>query len=200
MPAHPMRAGFRNPVRESQAVFRRVMEAMASPGRIVEVPTTLAPHPPLAAPAASLLLTLCDFETPLWLDRCLAGNEAVAAYPRFHTGAKVVAEPGSASFAVIGDAMGMPALAEFAQGTAAYPERSSTLIVQVETLSSPGPFRLEGPGLKEAIALAATPLPTNFAAQLASNRAAFPCGVDVLLVTSDALAALPRSVRVTEKA
>jgi alpha-D-ribose 1-methylphosphonate 5-triphosphate synthase subunit PhnH len=195
-----MRAAFRDPVRETQAVFRRTMEAMAAPGRIVELPTRLAPPPPLAASAAALLITLGDFETPLWLDQCLAGSEAVTAYLRFHTGAKIVEAPALAAFAVIGDGAAMRPLADFAQGTATYPDRSSTLIVQLEVLSSPGAFRLEGPGLKEAATLAAAPLPADFAAQLACNRAKFPCGVDVLLATCSTLAALPRSIRVTESA
>ncbi len=37
-------------------------------------------------------------------------------------------------------------------------------------------------------------------ARLAQNHALFPRGIDLLLATDDAVAALPRSVRVTQEA
>jgi alpha-D-ribose 1-methylphosphonate 5-triphosphate synthase subunit PhnH len=40
----------------------------------------------------------------------------------------------------------------------------------------------------------AQPLPPDFQARLAANRALFPRGVDLILVSPDAVAALPRSV------
>jgi alpha-D-ribose 1-methylphosphonate 5-triphosphate synthase subunit PhnH len=43
-------------------------------------------------------------------------------------------------------------------------------------------------------------LPAAFLAELGANRSRFPCGVDLLLVTQDAIAALPRSTRVEEAA
>jgi alpha-D-ribose 1-methylphosphonate 5-triphosphate synthase subunit PhnH len=188
---------FRDAVRDSQSVFRLAMAAMASPGKILTLAARLSPPPPLLAPAAALLLTLCDYETPVWLDPPLADSAAVAAFLRFHTGARVVASPVDAAFAVIVDAVHMPRLETYAQGTPEYPDRSATLIVQVETLTA-GDWRLEGPGIRGAARLSAAPLPADFAAQLRANRSAFPCGVDMYLATRNALAALPRSVRLTE--
>jgi alpha-D-ribose 1-methylphosphonate 5-triphosphate synthase subunit PhnH len=190
---------FRDAVRDSQSVFRRAMQAMASPGRILMLESQLAPPAPLFAPAAALLLTVCDFETPVWLDPLLADSAGVAAFLRFHTGARVVASPVDAAFAVIADGARMPELYSFAQGTPEYPDRSATLIVQVETLAARG-WKLEGPGIRDSARLSAAPLPADFAAQLRANRSAFPCGVDIYLATRNALAALPRSVRLTETA
>ena len=154
------------------------MHALASPGQIVRLDTPLAPPAPLFAPAAALLLTLCDFETPVWLDPVLADSAEVAAFLRFHTGARLVASPADAAFAVIADPARMPALAAFAQGTPDYPDRSTTLILQVETLApTAGP--LEGPGISGTARFSAAPLPADFAAQMRANRAAFPCGVDI---------------------
>jgi alpha-D-ribose 1-methylphosphonate 5-triphosphate synthase subunit PhnH len=198
MPASTaIQPAFRNAVRESQSVFRLAMRAMASPGRILPLASLLVPPTPLNAPAAALLLTLCDFETPVWVDPPLAGSAGAVAFLRFHTGARLVASPQEAAFAVVTASGHMPALAAFAQGTPQYPDRSATLVIQVETLSSDG-WRLEGPGIRGTARLGAAPLPLNFADQLRTNRAAFPCGVDIFLATRDALAALPRSVRLTE--
>lgn len=190
---------FADPVRDSQAVFRRAMDALASPGRIVTLASQLSPPVPLFAPTAALLLTLCDFETPLWLDTPLADSAEVSAFVRFHTGARLVASPAAAAFAAIADSARMPALATFAQGSPDYPDRSATLIVQVETLATGG-WRLEGPGIRGISRLSAAPLPGDFAAQLRLNRSTFPRGVDIFLATRTALAALPRSVRLTEAA
>ena len=190
---------FGDPVRQSQSVFRLAMEAMASPGRIVTLRSGLAPPAPLNGPAAALLLTLCDYQTPVWLDRALAESTDVATFLRFHTGAGLVGAPSAATFAAIADAMAMLPLSAFAQGTPAYPDRSTTLIVQVETFADDG-WRLEGPGILGSTCLRASPLPADFVDRLRANRAAFPCGIDIFLTSANAIAALPRSVRVTEAA
>jgi len=188
---------FRDAVREAQTVFRLAMRALASPGQVVALDTPLVPPAPLFAPAAALLLTLCDFETPVWLDPELASRAEVAAFVRFHTGARLVTWPADAAFAVIADVARMPAVGAFAQGTPDYPDRSATLILQVETLSPAG-WSLEGPGIRGTTGFSAAPLPVDFAAQMRANRTAFPCGVDILFATRTSLAALPRSTRVTE--
>jgi len=43
----------------------------------------------------------------------------------------------------------------------------------------------------------AQPLPQDFQTRIAANRALFPRGVDVILVSPNAVAALPRSVAST---
>ena len=200
MSAQPaIQPAFRDAVRESQAVFRLAMRTLASPGQIVLLDTPLAPPAPLFAPAAALLLTLCDYETPVWLDPVLADSAEVAAFLRFYTGVRLVTSPGDAAFAMIADAARMPALSAFAQGTPDYPDRSTTLILQVETLGTAG-WTLEGPGISGTARFSAAPLPADFTAQMRANRAAFPCGVDILFATRTSLAALPRSTRLTETA
>ena len=52
---------FADPVFESQATFRSVLHAMASPGQIVDAGEALAPPAPLGRAAAAALLTLADF-------------------------------------------------------------------------------------------------------------------------------------------
>jgi alpha-D-ribose 1-methylphosphonate 5-triphosphate synthase subunit PhnH len=65
---------FADPVFESQATFRSVLHAMASPGQIVDAGEALAPPAPLGRAAAAALLTLADFETPLWIAPSFAGS------------------------------------------------------------------------------------------------------------------------------
>jgi alpha-D-ribose 1-methylphosphonate 5-triphosphate synthase subunit PhnH len=140
---------------------------------------------------------MADFETSIWLDDHLARTVEIAAFLRFHTGARLVSDPAQATFAVISDVASMPALSAFGQGTADYPDQSTTLLIQVERLESSG-HTFEGPGINGRIAFAAEPSPPDFCNQLGENRAAFPCGVDLIFVTLATVAALPRSVRLVK--
>jgi alpha-D-ribose 1-methylphosphonate 5-triphosphate synthase subunit PhnH len=189
-------AAFRDAPREAQGIFRTVMDAMARPGRILPLRTGFTPPAPLMPSTAAILLALADFETPVWLDGALAETEAVREFLRFHTGAKLAAEPETAAFAVIADPLAMPRLEAFAQGTLDYPDRSATLILQVDTLKAEG-WQLDGPGICGAARFSAAPLPAGFATQLAENGGRFPCGVDLIFAARDAIAALPRTTRVT---
>ena len=84
-------------------------------------------------------------------------------------------------------------------GTDAYPDRSTTLVIEVETLSA-GPaagWRLEGPGIDGAAHLAVTGLPAGFVEARAALAPLYPRGLDIVLTAGDRLAALPRTTRIT---
>lgn len=187
-------AGFADPVHEAQRTFAALMRAMAEPGLAVPLKADLDPPAPLGREMAGAALALLDYESPVFLDPPLAAAPAVAAFLRFHTGAPVVADPAAARFVLVADAAAMPDFASLAQGEPDYPDRSATLIVQVEALG-PGPLRLEGPGINGRRDFGATPLPADFAARLAANRAAYPLGVDLFLTAPGVVAGLPRSVK-----
>ncbi|MFL9825541.1 phosphonate C-P lyase system protein PhnH [Rhodoplanes sp. SY1] len=192
--------GFRDPVNAAQAVFRAVMDALARPGTAVPLgeSVALAPPAPLRTGAAAVALTLLDQDTPVWLDPPLAAAPAVAAWLRFHTAAPVVDDPAAASFALVSDPTAMPSFGSFAPGTPDYPDRSATLILQVDDFAHGPLLILAGPGIPGRRLLQATPLPDDIAARLVANRALFPCGIDLVLVTDTAVAALPRSVTLGE--
>lgn len=195
----PLAAGLAEPSLDAQRIFRSVMRAMAEPGRTHTLVTNLSPPAPLGAASSAILLALTDFETPVWLDPRLSAAPAVATFLKFHTGATMVADPALAAFAVISDPAQMPPLSAFRQGTIDYPDRSATLLLQVARLGG-SRFTIEGPGIDGTARFFADPLPVDFAAQWADNRAVFPCGVDLLLATGDTIAALPRSSRIVEEA
>src|SRR5262245_16205137 len=145
MPQSAVQPAFRDPPREAQSVFRAVMSALARPGRIHDIAVGFTAPAPLGAVSAAILLALADSATPLWLDAPLAGSPAVAEFLRFHTGAKLAAAPEEAAFAVVADPGRAPPLAAFALGTPDYPDRSTTIIFQIERLLPEG-WRLAGPG------------------------------------------------------
>lgn len=183
-------------VSENQATFRALMDCMARPGEIKTLGCVDAP-PPLMAGTAAIVRSLADYETPVWLDASLA-EPAVAAWIRFQTGAPVVTDPRQAAFAFVGSGAVLPDFATFSSGSEDYPDRSTTLVVQVERFSG-ATLSLTGPGIRTEGALAVEPLPDDFADRWAANHALFPRGIDVLLVAGDRIAALPRTVRVARK-
>jgi alpha-D-ribose 1-methylphosphonate 5-triphosphate synthase subunit PhnH len=192
-------AGFADPVLAAQSTFRAVLDAMARPGSVQAIGAALDPPAPLAAGAGAIALTLVDHDTPVWLDAALAADGAVAEWLRFHCGCDLVAEPARAAFAFAADAADVPDFAAFNPGTSDYPDRSTTLVLQVRTLQAGAGLILTGPGIRERSRLLAAPLPADIAARLARNRALFPRGIDLVLATADAVAAIPRSIQVAEE-
>jgi alpha-D-ribose 1-methylphosphonate 5-triphosphate synthase subunit PhnH len=188
------RRGFADPARQSQQIFRSAMEAMARPGTIQPIVSCLAAPAPLLSSAAALALTLLDYETSVWLDAPLAAAEGVTEFLRFHTGAAIASSPAKAAFALIAAPEALPPLENFALGTNDYPDRSTTLIIQTETLRADQGWALSGPGVPPSGArLKASPLPDAFHAQREALQELFPCGIDCFFVAAASLAALPRT-------
>ena len=196
--SHTELAGIPELALTSQATFRAVLDAMASPGSVRPVPATIAP-PPLASGAAAVALTLCDHDTPVWLDTALRTSAEVCAWLRLHCGCRLVDEPRAASFAFIATPHELPPIEAFNLGTPDYPDRSATIVLQVDSLRAGPSLVLCGPGIRDRQELCADGLPDDMAARVAANRALFPRGVDFILVAADEIAALPRSVRLASK-
>jgi alpha-D-ribose 1-methylphosphonate 5-triphosphate synthase subunit PhnH len=182
----------------SQSVFRTAMECFARPGEIRSLAGVAAPAP-LAPATAALVQSLADYETPIWLDQPLTSTSAVSEWISFQTGAPLANDPRQAAFALIADPLALQDFVQFALGNEEYPDRSTTLILQIERFDG-RKFTVEGPGIQGARAFAAKPLPENFVERLTANRETFPCGVDLLLVAGEQVMALPRSVRISSGA
>jgi alpha-D-ribose 1-methylphosphonate 5-triphosphate synthase subunit PhnH len=184
-------AGFAETVIDSALTFRLTLEAMARPGRVQRLSAVPCPPDPLSPAAAAVALTLVDGDASAWLSPALR-TDALDAYLRFHTGAAPTTDPARAAFA-LGDWASLSGVA-FPIGTPEYPDRSTTLIVEVGHLAIGGNLRLTGPGIAAAHTLE-TDLPGDFWSMRAAHHAAFPLGRDVILTCGDRLAALPRTTR-----
>ena len=189
-------AGFDHPVLESQAMYRKLLSAMAQPGRILACELPLAVPAPLWPTTVAAALTLLDFDTPLWLDPAAAAQPALADYLRFHCGCPLVEASGSAAFAIVSDPAELPPLDVFRAGTDEYPDRSATLLIQVERLDDSRGVILRGPGIESRQKFQAKGLPGGFWHQVQENHAGFPKGVDMIFCARDRIAALPRSTQV----
>jgi alpha-D-ribose 1-methylphosphonate 5-triphosphate synthase subunit PhnH len=175
-------------------IFRMVLEAMSHPGRIVEFKTPpLKPPLGLSAEMASLVFTLCDFQTPIWMTSKTAEIEK---FIKFHTGAAFADAASTATFIVADTKDKLSPFEDFAQGTHEYPDRSSTLLIQVEAITNSGSVALMGPGIAGQTFLNVKKLDTMFWEGLNDNHAQYPLGVDVIFVTQGKIAAIPRSTHI----
>jgi alpha-D-ribose 1-methylphosphonate 5-triphosphate synthase subunit PhnH len=192
-------AGFADKVLSAQTTFRSVMDAMAHPGSVQQVVAAVGTPGSVMRGTAAIALTLFDHDTPIWLDARLSETTEVAKWLKFHTSAPVVADSSIASFALISDPAAFPDISRFSFGTNEYPDRSTTLILQVESLTQGGEYRLSGPGIDGVAILHATIEPKDLFKRLDINATLFPRGIDVVLVASDAIVAIPRTTRLVAK-
>jgi alpha-D-ribose 1-methylphosphonate 5-triphosphate synthase subunit PhnH len=193
-------AGFADKVLSAQSTFRSVMDAMARPGSVQQVVATVGTPGPIMRGTAAIALTLFDHDTPVWLDAKMSETTEVAKWLKFHSGAPVVEDSSICHFALIGNGSALPDLSRFSFGTSEYPDRSTTLILQVDSLKHGSGFELRGPGIDGTATLRAMIEPKNLFERLAVNEALFPRGIDVVLVSGESIVAIPRTVRLAAKA
>lgn len=195
------RGGFGNPVLQGQGVFRIMMDAMARPGTIRSLEPAIAgvkPPSPLSAAAGAVALTLCDADTSVWLTSALR-QSAAKAWIAFHTGAPFAEQKAETRFAFVEKGGVVPGFGQFALGTQEYPDRSTTLILEIEALSGGLPFKASGPGIRDVIEFSPRGLPDVFPVLWAENRALFPRGVDLILVAGSELLCLPRTTKLERR-
>lgn len=194
-----LEGGFADPVLEAQRGFRALMDALANPGTKRPLALGLMPPAPLRPELAAVALTLCDHDSPLWLDSHLSDSPVVSDWLQFHTGAPLVGDPALAHFALASDADNLPALNSFALGTDQYPDRSTTVVMALPALEGGAPLILFGPGIKDRRTISPLGMPGDFLTQWLENRSEFPRGVDLLLVAGGAVIGLPRTTRISKE-
>jgi alpha-D-ribose 1-methylphosphonate 5-triphosphate synthase subunit PhnH len=191
--------GFADPVQDTQAVFRTLLDALSRPGTVGVVGNVLpaaqatGTHRSRADLAAfAALLTLCDYSTPVWLAQ---PDAALASALRFHTGAPLVDDVHEAAFAYIHDAALLPGLEHFPLGATEAPEHAVTLLIRVDALTGGAPVVLSGPGIERTATISPVGLPERFWRERAGLAPLFPCGIDCYLVCGSTLIGLPRTTQ-----
>lgn len=176
--------------------FRSVLDAVSKPGTEVVLRDLAGVPAPLHAASATLVLSLCDFQTPVWVSPKLDSVE-VRAFLRFHAGVPFVDQPGEAHFALM-DAV------EFKQfhrqlniGTGEYPDRAATAIIQTTAFAAGDKVTLEGPGIRNKMHLSVAGIEVADWQRLATDRTLFPLGIDSMFVAQTAIVAVPRSTHIT---
>jgi alpha-D-ribose 1-methylphosphonate 5-triphosphate synthase subunit PhnH len=188
-----LQAGLRDAVHDAQQSFRGALDALARPGRPQGIGRAIA-GVPLGAALSHLLLALTDEDTRVWWQQ---PDDALAHWLRFHTGARSTAQARQADFAVITDVRDGPALDAFAIGSAASPEFSTTLLVEVPSLVNGPSLYWHGPGIRDRQEVRIDGLAAGFWPQWQGNHALFPQGVDVIFTCGAEAIGLPRTTRVS---
>jgi alpha-D-ribose 1-methylphosphonate 5-triphosphate synthase subunit PhnH len=193
--------GLEDPVLGSQVIFRTLLEALSRPGVPLEIPRLGVEGPDdLPVEILTLLVSICDHETPLWLEEGLRAS-AVGRWLAFHCSAPTTDDPLRASFAVLRGRSALGAMLNmFALGDVRYPERSTTVIFTCDDLTSGAPIALTGPGIVSRLVIRPSGLPEDFLAMAQANHELFPRGVDILLVAGDRMVGLPRSTKLEREA
>jgi alpha-D-ribose 1-methylphosphonate 5-triphosphate synthase subunit PhnH len=186
---------FADPVLDSQRVFRAALKALSRPGLIIDLPSQPGTPGPLYPAVAALALTLFDLDTLLWLDAALDVPE-VRDFLRFHCGARFTGDPAQAAFGIIGRGDSFSGLNRFNQGRPAYPDRSTTLIIQVAGFNQAPPKTLTGPGIDGQTQLKVDGLAESFWTEWPANHQGFPLGVDCFLTAPLQICGLPRTTAV----
>lgn len=184
-----LEGGFANAPVQSAQTFRAVLNAMAHPGRI-ETVSAAQPPLPMDPAAGAVLLTLADHETKVFLAPSI-DSDAIRSWLTFHTGAPLLAS-GAADFA-IGHWDELLPIDQYQIGTAAYPDRSVTLVVTQPALTDKGTV-ICGPGIQSTASLN---IPDTALLDFNANRS--PLGIDMIMTAGDQLAAVPRSTRVFDR-
>lgn len=163
-----------------QRAFRQIMGAFAYPGRIAG----------LDGDALRVVLaTLLDGEVSVADPNGLIARED---WPRLEAGAGTL-ETADFVVAAGGAVVGF----EPRLGTLESPEESTTLLLRVQTLGQGRRYRLTGPGIQGETTLAVAGLDARWIEARARWIAAFPLGVDLILVDATRAAALPRTTQLT---
>lgn len=176
----------------SQQVFRACLGALARPGTAHRLPTG---ELPAQVPAAALVpLALTDLMAPLTgLGRAAGLARRIATA----TGARYV-EPDQARFAVALDD-DHEELLRLPVGSTWSPEFGALLSQRVAALGQAQgtELTLSGPGIKDTTKITVTGLSGAFLAARAELTAAFPTGVDLVLITDDGtMIGIPRTTRI----
>ncbi len=164
---------------------------------IVDLGHVAAGPSPLSAAASAILLTLADYDTPVWFENA-RDMQGAADWLAFHSGAPVTLERGKASFAVLADNSQTENWEGFAQGTMSYPDRSATLILPVKSMTGGTTLHLSGPGIESSHSVSPSGLPDGFVAWAQENNASYPLGLDIVIVCGSEALGLPRTTRIRE--
>ncbi|HTJ59124.1 MAG TPA: phosphonate C-P lyase system protein PhnH [Devosiaceae bacterium] len=191
-----LKPAFAQPIFDSQASFRRILDALAYAGRTETLDRLSDVPAPLNTATTAAILTLLDFETPVWLD--VEHDSAAANYIRFHASAPLSKAKDEARFAIVTRPSEMPSLAAFFAGEDKYPETSCTLIIQVPSLTEGPATRWTGPGIDGETTVHIAGLPELFWREWDDNHGLYPMGVDVIFSAGSEIIGLPRGVKVEE--
>ena len=189
-----LKPGFQNPVLDATDCFRNIMEAMAKPALKQPLLINLEAPATLHSGSAQILLTLLDYDSKLYL--CPELDHAdLRDWVLFHTGCPLTDNPQEADFALMLPESDPNQYQRFQNGTAEYPDRSTTIVLQVTGLTDGKGMICSGPGFQSARTFGFDEANDALWKAIADSRLVYPRGLDWIFAAPDSLATLPRSTK-----
>lgn len=175
----------------SHAVYRPLLQAMARPGTVQQLPDQARREPVL-----HLLAALADEQVSLHV----RDDEPLARALARETGCRL-APAAEADFVIFPDGRSDGLLALARRGSAEYPDAGATVVFPVRRLSpTGGRVRLRGPGIPGAAEPHVEGLDPAEWGLLRQANALFPLGVDAVFLDDEGqLLCVPRSTRIEER-
>lgn len=179
---------------QAQDVFRVLLDCMAQPGKVGQLPVT---HPDASDDdnLIAVLESLVDPEVAVWVCPGLAERIGQILFSR----TRVRQAQLSQADYLAADRAGLPAAISGARvGTIEYPDEGATLIVSCNSLADgPVELTLSGPGVSGTGQLRVAGVPGGEFQALAERNSDFPLGLDLILVSWDGMVAcIPRSTQI----
>lgn len=170
----------------SSIAFRSLVNATSYPGRTFQTNKIDKPGI-LSNAAATILITLCDNESNVYLSKEYDTDE-VRDWLIFNTSASI-SNKQNADF-VIGPWESLLPLNEFKIGVPEYPERSATLIIEGSKYKKVK-CNINGPGIKNKLDI---DLPNP--ELLIENNNLYPLGLDFYFTMDLEILSIPRSTKI----
>ncbi|MGF1718718.1 phosphonate C-P lyase system protein PhnH [Vibrio kyushuensis] len=191
---------FEDAVHDSQQCFRLLLKAMSEPGTIVKLDKCDG-FGNMMSGAAQVLLSMADNATPVWLSSAFSQDRAVSENIKFHVSAPIVNTLSETGFALFSqhDLFDQEwSTLSFNLGNEEYPDTSTTVVVELDSLTEGNEIVLTGPGIENEQCIAMKGLPSALIQYLTTrqNRSAFPLGIDFIFVAGQQVLCLPRTTKV----
>lgn len=182
-------------VKDSQKVFRRLLDAMANPGRVCEIGEQSAKLFGKNPNQLALAMTLLDGSVSF----CAPGNPELEEQIVLLTHAKKKeAAEADYLFAAARDGLG-ELIGQVREGTLEDPHTSATLILSVESTAADACVELSGPGVDGTLSMK-VPAEVLHAISLRDQQEyEFPKGTDdIFVLPGSRILCIPRMVKMRE--
>lgn len=184
--------GFKDKTFESQEAFRLILQATSNPGKKIQFTNDYHSRENLNASSINIIFTLLDLDTNVFIQSAQESN--ISNFIKLHTGAPITKNKVESDFAVVTD--GDLDFDSFNEGLDQYPDKATTLIIQIHSMSQGEDFVLSGPGIKNSNRITLSGIPHNFKEKVNANSSKFPLGVDIFLTCKNELISLPRTIKI----
>ncbi len=184
-----------NNSRQSARAFRVILDAMARPGKISQLPLVIDDSEPAFATSMTALLSLGDHLTSIYLAVEFRRPE-IERLLRFHTGSQLVQDRSLCDFAVLTATEAESGLELWKRGNPEYPDQSATIIIQTTSLTQGHAVEFSGPGIQSTATVRIANITPSFWKARAEVNAVTPLGIDMIFVSPREILGCPRSTHV----